>query len=150
MTPQVQVRTVPVHGVPVRITVSQHSVHMKAVLNRFHLAIRLGGDGFSNTEKIREVAFVVSLLQCAPAMYQFGISSGAAVGGATGIPGFDPAVASLRTMSEWEFIEHHLDITSAASRAEADYLPVTSPPTWCCSTFPTDWTSAQWTCCASI
>ena len=29
-------------------------------------------------------------------MYQFGISSGAAVYGATGIPGFDPAVVSLR------------------------------------------------------
>jgi hypothetical protein len=65
---------------------------MKAVLNRFHLAIRLGGDGFSNTEEIRESAYVASLLQCAPAMYQFGISSGAA----TGIPEFDPAVASLR------------------------------------------------------
>jgi hypothetical protein len=56
---------------------------MKAVLSRFHLAIRLGGDGFSNTEEIREVAYVASLLQCAPAMYQFGISSGAAVGGDT-------------------------------------------------------------------
>jgi hypothetical protein len=74
----------------------EHSVLMKEVLNRFHLAIRLGGDGFSNTEEIRESAYVASLLQCAPAMYQFGISSGAAVGGATGIPGFDPAVASLR------------------------------------------------------
>jgi hypothetical protein len=69
---------------------------MKAVLNRFHLAIRLGGDGFSNTEEIRESAYVASLLQCAPAMYQFGISSGAVVGGAIGIPGFDPGVASLR------------------------------------------------------
>ena len=27
----------------------EHSVPMKEVLNRFHLAIRLGGDGFSNT-----------------------------------------------------------------------------------------------------
>ena len=61
----------------------EHSVPMKAVLSRFHLAIRLGGDGFSNTEEIREVAYVASLLQCAPAMYQFGISSGAAVGGDT-------------------------------------------------------------------
>ena len=33
------------------------------------------------------------------------------------------------TMSVWDFIKHHLDITSAASH----YLPVTSPPTWCCS-----------------
>ena len=113
-----------------------------------HLAIRLGGDGFSNTEEIRESAYVASLLQCAPAMYQFGISSGAAVGGATGIPEFDPAVASLRMKGEWDFIEHHLDINSEASHAEADYLPVTSPPTWYCSTFPTDRASAQWTCCA--
>ena len=84
-----------------RITDSNHylppeqSVPMKAVLNRFHLVFRLGGDCFSNTEEIREVAYAASLLQCAPAMYQFRISSGAAVGGATGIHGFDPAVASL-------------------------------------------------------
>jgi hypothetical protein len=52
--------------------------------------------GFSNTEKIRESTYVASLLQCPPAMYQFGISSGAAMGDATGIAGFDPAVASLR------------------------------------------------------
>ena len=50
----------------------EHSVPMQAVLNRFHRAIR-------------EVAYVASLLQCAPAMYQFGISSGATVGGANGI-----------------------------------------------------------------
>ena len=52
---------------------------MKAVLNRFHLAIRLGRDGFSNTEEIREAAYAASLLQCAPAMYHFGITSGTAV-----------------------------------------------------------------------
>ena len=52
---------------------------MQAVLNRFHLAIRLGGDGFSNNEEICEVAYVASLLQCAPAMYHFGITSGTAV-----------------------------------------------------------------------
>ena len=46
----------------------KHSVPMKEVLNRFHLAIRLGGDGFSNTEEIRESANVASLLQCAPAI----------------------------------------------------------------------------------
>ena len=74
----------------------EHSVPMQAVLNRFHLPIRLGGDGFSNTEEIREAAYVASLLQCAPAMYQFGISSGATMGGANGIQEFDPAVASLR------------------------------------------------------
>ena len=45
-------------------------------------------------------------------------------------------------MSEWDYIEHHLDIASAAMHAEADCLPVTSPPTWCCSTFPTDRNSA--------
>ena len=49
----------------------------------------------SNTEEIREAAYVSVLLQCAPAMYQFGISSGAAVGGATGISS-GPAVSSLR------------------------------------------------------
>ena len=74
----------------------ENSILMRAVLNRFHLAIRLGGDGFSKTEEIREVAYVASILQCAPAMYQFGITSGATVGGATGIPEFDPAVMSLR------------------------------------------------------
>jgi hypothetical protein len=59
-------------------------------------------------------------------MYQFGISSGAAVGGTTGIHGFHTAVASLRMKGVRDFIEHHLDITSAALHAEADYLPVTS------------------------
>jgi hypothetical protein len=56
---------------------------MKAVLNRLHLAIRLGGDGFSNTEEIRDGLSNTMLhpscnvhLPC--------------------IPGFDPAVASLR------------------------------------------------------
>jgi hypothetical protein len=34
-------------------------------------------------------------------MYQFGISTGAAVGDATGIPGFDPAVASLSIKGEY-------------------------------------------------
>ncbi len=34
---------------------------------------------------IIEVAYVASFSQCAPAMCQFGISSGVAVGGATGI-----------------------------------------------------------------
>ena len=47
-------------------------------------------------EEIREVTYVASLLQCASAMYQFGISSGATVGGANSIQEFDPAVASLR------------------------------------------------------
>jgi len=60
---------------------------MKEVLNRFHLAIRLGGDGFTNTEEFRESTCNVHL-PC--------ISSGAAVGCATGFPVFDPAVPSLR------------------------------------------------------
>jgi hypothetical protein len=71
-------------------------------------------------------------------LYNFiGILSVAAVDGATRIHGFDSAAV---TMSEWDYIEHHLDITSAASHAEADCL---NPPTWCCSAFPTNRTSAQ-------
>ena len=69
-----------------------------------------------NTEEIREFAYVASLLQ--PVMYQFGISSGADVGGAFWYSSCCIFAYERGTTPEWDFIEHHLD--NEASHAEAD------------------------------
>ena len=44
------------------------SIAMRAVLNRFFLPVRLGGDGFINSEATREAAYAASMIYCGPMM----------------------------------------------------------------------------------
>ncbi len=46
----------------------EDSIAMRAVLNRFFLPVRLGGDGFINSEATREAAYAASMLYCGPLM----------------------------------------------------------------------------------
>jgi len=44
------------------------SIAMRAVLNRFFLPVRLGGDDFINSEATREAAYAASMIYCGPMM----------------------------------------------------------------------------------
>ena len=44
------------------------SIAMRAVLNRFFLPVRLGGDGYINSEATREDAYAASMIYCEPMM----------------------------------------------------------------------------------
>ena len=45
------------------------SENMRPVLNRFFMSLRLGGDGFQQSEEVLHSAYVASILQCASSMY---------------------------------------------------------------------------------
>ena len=45
------------------------SENMRPVLNRFFMSLRLGGDGFQQSEEVLHSAYVASILQCASSMH---------------------------------------------------------------------------------
>ena len=46
----------------------EDSIAMRAVLNRLFLSVRLGGDGFINSEATCEAVYAASMLYCGPLM----------------------------------------------------------------------------------